>query len=91
MVAIAKCESQLQQWYPDGRVVTGKVDPDDTGLFQINNRYWGGLAKELGLDYRNSIEDNIAMARIVYDRQGFTAWHARNTQCFRNYLGIAMR
>lgn len=73
-VAIAKGESGLKQWHANGKVVTGIVDPDDKGLFQINKRYWGDEAASLGLDYINSIEDNVKMARHVYDTQGITAW-----------------
>lgn len=67
-------ESGLKQWHSDGRVVRGVIDNDDTGLCQINNRYWGAEAKKLGLDYENSIEDNIKMCRHIYDVQGITAW-----------------
>lgn len=73
-VRIATGESGLKQWHANGKVVRGVIDPDDTGLFQINNRYWGAEAKRLGLDYENSLEDNVAMARHVFDTQGVTAW-----------------
>ena len=74
MVKVAKGESGLKQWHSDGRVVRGIVDNDDTGLMQINNRYWGAEAKRLGLDYENSIIDNVRMARHIKDTQGITAW-----------------
>lgn len=74
MVRVCKGESGLKQWHADGRVVRGIVDPDDTGVCQINNRYWGATAKKLGLDYENSIVDNVLMARHIYDTQGITAW-----------------
>lgn len=73
-IAIATCESGLKQWKADGSVVRGIVDKDDTGLFQINNRYWKDDAIRLGLDYENNIEDNVRMARHIYDTQGVTAW-----------------
>lgn len=71
---IARGESGLKQWHADGRVVRGIVDRDDTGLFQINRRYWDEEAKRLGLDYENDIVDNIKMARHIYKTQGVTAW-----------------
>jgi len=74
MIKVAFGESGLKQWHSDGRVVRGVVDKDDTGLMQINNRYWGKTAKKLGLDYENSIIDNVRMARHIYDTQGITAW-----------------
>lgn len=73
-VEIARGESGLKQWHTDGRVVRGIVDRDDTGLFQINRRYWDEEAKRLGLDYENDIVDNIKMARHIYETQGVTAW-----------------
>jgi hypothetical protein len=44
------------------------------GVFQIHARAWDTKAKELGLDYINSVRDNIKMARYVYDISGWTAW-----------------
>jgi hypothetical protein len=73
-IQIAKGESGLKQWHADGRVVRGIKDKDDTGLFQINNRYWGKEAERLRLDYENNIEDNVKMARYILDTQGVTAW-----------------
>jgi hypothetical protein len=74
MVKVAQGESGLKHWHNDGRVVRGIVDKDDTGLMQINNRYWGEEAARLGLDYENSIVDNVRMARHIMDTQGITAW-----------------
>lgn len=69
-LAIAKCESGLQQWYPNGRLVTGKVDPHDTGLMQINTRIHGETLTNMGLDVANSVEDNVTFARHLYDSRG---------------------
>lgn len=74
MVQVCKGESGLRHWKNDGSVVRGIVDPDDTGLCQINKRYWKKEAEKLGLDFENSIEDNVKMARHIYDTQGITAW-----------------
>ncbi len=74
MVEVARGESGLKQWHDNGKVVRGIVDPDDTGLLQINKRYWGEEAKRLGLDFENNIEDNVKMARHIADTQGITAW-----------------
>ena len=63
-----------KQWYKDGSLVVGIVDPDDKGAMQINKRYWGEEAKRLGLDYENSVVDNVKMARYIMDTQGITAW-----------------
>ena len=84
MHRVAKGESGYQQWYPDGSLVTGRVDPDDKGLFQINARYWGEDAERLGLDYENNIIDNVLMARYVMDTQGITAWVYYNNHLASN-------
>lgn len=78
MVTVLEGESGWQQWWnhgsKKGQVVRGIVDPDDTGVCQINKRYWGAEAIEMGLDIDNSIEDNMVMCRHIYDTQGITAW-----------------
>lgn len=74
MVEVAKGESGLQQWHKDGSLVKGRVDPRDSGLFQINSGHWDAEAKRLGLDYKNNIEDNVKMARHIANTQGITAW-----------------
>ena len=74
MVKVCGGESGMKQWHDNGKVVRGIVDPDDTGLCQINKRYWGAEAKRLGLDFENSIEDNVKMTRHIYDTQGIKAW-----------------
>lgn len=78
MVSVLKGESGHQHWWNSGpkkgQVVRGIVDPDDTGVCQINMRYWGEESKRLGLDIVNSIEDNMKMCRHIYDTQGITAW-----------------
>lgn len=80
MVSVAKGESGLKQWHDNGTLVTGIVDSRDSGLFQINSGYWDAEAKRLGLDYKNSIEDNVKMARHIADVQGITAWVYYNQQ-----------
>ena len=50
MVEIARCESAFRQTLSDGSVLKGTHDPADTGVMQINSRYHGERAKELGLD-----------------------------------------
>lgn len=74
MVAVCRGESGSKQWHRDGRVVEGIIDNDDTGVCQVNNRYWGAEAKRLGLDYRNNIIHNVKMTRHIYEVQGITAW-----------------
>lgn len=68
MLKIALCESSLRQ------DICNPKTPD-CGLFQINETSWGEKAKELGLDYKNSVDDNIQMAKHILDTQGIKAWN----------------
>ncbi len=54
---------------------------------QINKRYHGKTAEELGLDL-NTIEDNLAYARHLYEKQGTQPWSA-SAPCWQKT--IAMR
>jgi hypothetical protein len=75
MIQIARCESAFRHTLADGSVLRGKADPADTGVMQINTRYHGEKARELGLDVTN-MYDNMAYARDLYLRQGTRPWTA---------------
>jgi hypothetical protein len=75
MAEIARCESTFRHTLPDGSVLRGKVDSDDTGVMQINRRYHGERAAELQLDI-NDIYHNMAYARYLYETQGVQPWSA---------------
>lgn len=65
-IAVANCESGLNQ---------DAVGPtQDYGLFQIHLPSHQQRALQLGLDVVNSIEDNIAFARLLYDEQNWNPW-----------------
>lgn len=66
MLAIAKCESGLNQ--------SAVSHTRDFGVMQINEKTWDSTAEEMGLDYKNSEDDNLEMARHIYEVQGLTAW-----------------
>jgi hypothetical protein len=72
MKQIAKCESGMRQFDSAGNTITSHTN--DSGLFQINNRAWDKKALELGLDYKNSEDDNIEMAKYILEHQGINAW-----------------
>lgn len=56
------------------------------GLFQIHAKVWDDRAHELGYpNYKDTVEDNLAMARHIYDNQGWQPW-----TCYTNNM-IAMR
>lgn len=87
MVQIARCESHFRHTLSDGSVLQGVVDSADTGVMQINTRYHGEKAVQMGLDL-TKLEDNLAYARNLYERQGTQPWNA-SSACWQDH--IAMR
>ena len=76
MVAIARCESTLRQFEPDGVTpLAGRMSPD-VGLFQINIVHWQ-TAQKLGIDIYSE-EGNIAYARRLFKANGFRDWYPSN-------------
>jgi hypothetical protein len=75
MHRIAQCESRGQHWTKQGRVVRGKQNRHDTGLFQINTIVWGKKAQELGYDIYTQ-EGNTLMARYLFENYGSVPWQS---------------
>lgn len=75
MIQVARCESTFRHTLADGSVLKGKVDNRDTGVMQINTYYHGKAALKLGLDL-TVLEDNMAYARSLYEKQGTQPWNA---------------
>lgn len=73
--AIAMAESGGQHFNPDGTVKRGFIDPDDTGMFQINKRVHADLIKQTGLDPEKE-GDNIKLANILYEKYGTAPWNS---------------
>lgn len=72
MIAIAECESELQQLRPDG---TPLISPTaDAGALQVNLTVHQATAERLGLDVVNSLEDNLHYARMLYSERGLSPW-----------------
>ena len=86
MAEIARCESTFRHTLADGSVLQGRVDPADTGVMQINKRYHGAKADQLGLDL-DDIYDNMAYARHLYERQGVQPWSA-SAPCWDRTLAM---
>lgn len=76
---VCSCESgngkygEPKQFNPDGSVRFGKINPLDTGMCQINQKYWLAKSKELGFDIFTE-QGNIKMANWIYEKQGLTPW-----------------
>ncbi len=60
-IAIARCESQLQQYNKAGEVLRGKANRYDVGIFQINEQYHLERSQELGFDIYTP-EGNVGYA-----------------------------
>lgn len=87
MIQVARCESTFRHTLADGSVLRGKVDGRDTGVMQINTYYHGETAEELGLDLE-ILQDNMAYARNLYERQGTQPWSA-SSPCWGRTLAAA--
>lgn len=87
LVQIARCESTFQHTLADGTVLKGRVDSADTGVMQINTRYHGDTAAELGLNL-NDIYHNMAFARFLYETQGTQPWSASQS-CWGKTLAMS--
>jgi hypothetical protein len=72
---IAKCESGLRQYEADGKVVRGVVNPQDVGVFQINEAYHLKQAEEMGYDIYTP-EGNIGYALWLMKNGGNRHWNS---------------
>jgi hypothetical protein len=83
MAKVAKCESRYRQ-YKNGEVLQGEQNSLDRGVMQINLYYHGQTAAEMGLDIHD-IDDNVAYARYLYEKQGVKPWIS-SSPCWNKYL-----
>lgn len=76
LIEVARCESHFRQVdAATGMTLRGVVNSSDVGVMQINTYYHGTKADELDLDL-HALEDNLAYARHLYERQGTKPWNA---------------
>lgn len=84
-VCLMKSESGL-----DTRRVTGPktMSSFSYGILQINSARWcvrgraGGLCNKRCEDFQNdNIQDDIACAKMIYNREGFKAWEGWTKKC----------
>lgn len=71
MSSVILCESKFRQFTLNGKTLRSKTS--DIGVMQINQVHWKE-AESLGLDIWNSVDDNIKMGRIIFQKQGIKAW-----------------
>ncbi len=86
MAEIARCESTFRHELEDGSILQGRVDPDDTGVMQINKYYHLETATAMQLDL-DDIYHNMAYARHLYETQGVQPWSA-SMPCWGNSLAM---
>ena len=86
MIEIARCESTFRHTLADGSVLQGRVDPDDTGVMQINKFFHEKTALSMQLDV-DDIYHNMAYARYLYETQGTQPWSA-SMPCWGNVLAM---
>lgn len=72
MEQIFTCESGMKQFDSKGKVIMSPTR--DFGIAQINEKVWDKKAKQLGLDYKGSMIDNLQMAKYIYTQSGKGAW-----------------
>jgi hypothetical protein len=81
LVNIAACESTFRQYdAKTGDVLHGKVDSQDIGVMQINQKYQGDKAASMGFNI-DTVEGNVAYAKYLYETQGAAPWSA-SSQCW---------
>lgn len=69
-VKVAVCESQLVPDIQSHHVLNGNRERS-FGIFQIHEPSWHKVAMRLGYEnYQTDVDDNIAMARYIYDNAG---------------------
>ncbi len=91
MAEVARCESQFRQYNSNGEVLRGRKNGYDRGVMQINTFYHGKTADKMDLDLHD-IEDNVAYARYLYEKEGTKPWMA-SSPCWAkfNEFEIALR
>lgn len=73
MVRVAWCESKHRQFNKKGTVLRGEQNPQDVGIFQINE-YWNlAEAQRLGHNIY-SVDGNIEHAKYMFKRYGTKPW-----------------
>ena len=74
-VAVAKCESAGTFKMIQSEHILSYGRERSFGVFQIHEPDWHDTALKLGLpDYQTDVEQNIAMARYIYEHHGWRPW-----------------
>lgn len=82
MVAVAYCESSLEQYDKEGKVVENPKT-HDIGVFQINPVHFQE-AEKLGFDL-STVSGNIGFAQWLLKTEGLNAWYS-SAKCWTGNL-----
>lgn len=80
LVDIARCESTFRQFDQNGNIVRGKVNKEDVGVMQINEKYHADEAAKLGYNIYTA-EGNVAFAKYLYNKFGSDPWSS-SSKCW---------
>jgi hypothetical protein len=83
LAEIARCESRYRHFDSKGNILKGVKNSYDRGVMQINIWYHGKTAEKLGLDVHN-LDDNVAYARYLYEKEGAKPWMA-SSPCWAKF------
>ena len=73
---IAFCESTNRQFdKKTGETLRGKKNPNDVGLYQINEKFHLERSKALGYDIY-TLEGNVGYALWLMEREGYRHWNS---------------
>lgn len=87
MAEIARCESRFRHLDERGEVLRGELSLEDVGVMQINEFYHEETAEVLGLNL-HTLDGNLAYARWLYSREGFTPWYS-SSKCWQRSQELA--
>lgn len=87
LIKVAECESRFRQYDSDGNVFRGII-PEDVGVMQINEKYWGDTADKIGVDLYTT-QGNMVYARYLYNKEGLRPWKA-SSACWMKGTELAM-
>lgn len=82
--AIARCESGGSHFDEKGRVVRGRVNRHDIGLYQINEVIHRNAIAQTGVNIYSE-EGNTQFARYLYEAEGLYPWRS-SQYCWSRYL-----
>lgn len=76
MLAIAKAESHLNR----EAINVNNNKTIDVGIFQINSVH------NYSLEFLLDVDNNIQVAKEIFEKQGFEGWASYNNDSFKKYL-----